>query len=46
MRIKGWLIAVLTVVLGTALVAPAMASHVIKVGGQCDRTGATKVVWS
>jgi len=46
MKVRGWLTAVLTIALVVGLVVPAMASHVIKVGGQCDRTGATKVVWS
>ncbi len=44
MRIKGWMTATLAVVLLTALVMPAMADHVIKIGGQCDRTGPTKNV--
>src|SRR2546429_5266781 len=37
MRIKGWVTAAVAVVLLTALVMPAMADHVIKIGGQCDR---------
>src|SRR5207245_11454275 len=44
MRIKGWVTAAVAVVLLTALVMPAMADHVIKIGGQCDRTGPTKNV--
>src|SRR5438093_758511 len=44
MRIKGWVTAAFAVVLLTALVMPAAADHVIKVGGQCDRTGPTKNV--
>src|SRR5436309_615236 len=44
MRIKGWVTAAFAVVLLTALVMPAMADHVIKIGGQCDRTGPTKNV--
>jgi branched-chain amino acid transport system substrate-binding protein len=45
MRSKGWLAIALAVgvVLGLAA-APADARHAIKVGGQCDRTGATKLI--
>ena len=35
---------VLAVTVACALAGPAAADHVIKVGGQCDRTGATKLV--
>src|SRR2546428_1847716 len=44
MEVRGWLTAVLTIALVVGFVVPAMASHVIRFGGQCDRTGATKVV--
>jgi len=45
MRAKQWLVGVLVLALvGGLAVAPAWADHVIKVGGQCDRTGATKLV--
>jgi branched-chain amino acid transport system substrate-binding protein len=44
MRIREWLTALLTAVIVTALALPALADHVIKVGGQCDRTGPTKTV--
>ncbi len=45
MRAKGWLAIVLTVavVVGLSVVA-ADAKHAIKLGGQCDRTGATKLI--
>jgi branched-chain amino acid transport system substrate-binding protein len=36
-------VAVLALAIGLAVV-PAEATHVIKIGGQCDRTGATKLV--
>ncbi|MBI1846571.1 MAG: ABC transporter substrate-binding protein, partial [Candidatus Rokubacteria bacterium] len=45
MRIKGFVAVVVAAVLLVGLMAvPAMANHVIKIGGQCDRTGATKIV--
>ena len=45
MRLRGcvaWALAAMVLVGLTA--SPATADHVIKVGGQCDRTGATKLV--
>jgi branched-chain amino acid transport system substrate-binding protein len=45
MRARHWLVGVLVLALvGSLGAAPARADHVIKVGGQCDRTGATKLV--
>src|SRR5262245_33035513 len=45
MREMKWLAATLVAVLALALgVGPAAADHTIKVGGQCDRTGITKLV--
>lgn len=45
MRIRGWCAVLLAAVVLVGLAAaPAMADHAIKVGGQCDRTGATKLV--
>lgn len=45
MKSKRWLLGVLVMVLALGLpLAAAQADHVIKVGGQCDRTGATKLV--
>ena len=45
MRPRGWLAIVLAVavVVGLSVVA-ADAKHPIKIGGQCDRTGATKLI--
>jgi branched-chain amino acid transport system substrate-binding protein len=45
MKRYGWVVAVLAVgsLLGLAAL-PADAGHTIKVGGQCDRTGATKLI--
>jgi branched-chain amino acid transport system substrate-binding protein len=44
MRIKGFVAVVAAVLLVGVMVVPAMAGHVIKLGGQCDRTGPTKIV--
>jgi branched-chain amino acid transport system substrate-binding protein len=45
MRAKRWLVAMVAVSLVFGFVAVgAEADHTIKVGGQCDRTGATKLV--
>lgn len=45
MRGKGWVAGTLAaVVLVGGAAGPALADHVIKVGGQCDRTGPTKNV--
>ncbi|MBI4609533.1 MAG: ABC transporter substrate-binding protein [Candidatus Rokubacteria bacterium] len=45
MKAKGWLAVVVIAALVAALsVVAADAKHAIKVGGQCDRTGATKLV--
>jgi len=44
MRLRIGLIGILAVVLVAGLAAPATADHAIKIGGQCDRTGATKLV--
>jgi branched-chain amino acid transport system substrate-binding protein len=45
MRIKGLMAGMLAAVLLLGLgVGPAVADHVIKIGGQCDRTGPTKNV--
>ena len=44
MTLKGSLTALLTIVVATTLATPATANHVIKTGGECDRTGATKNV--
>ena len=45
MKLKGSVAAMLAAVILLGLaVLPAMAGHVIKIGGQCDRTGLTKLV--
>jgi len=44
MRLRIGLIVILTVALATGLAGPVTADHTIKIGGQCDRTGATKLV--
>lgn len=44
MRRNGWIAVVLVLSLALATAVPAAADHPIKVGGQCDRTGATKLV--
>jgi len=45
MRLKGWVAGTLAAVLLLGLaVLPAMAADVIRIGGTCDRTGATKNV--
>ena len=45
MRIKGFVaVMVAAVMLVGGMVVPAVADHVIKIGGQCDRTGPTKNV--
>jgi branched-chain amino acid transport system substrate-binding protein len=46
MRLRSWLVGclVLACVVGVVWVLPAAADHEIVVGGQCDRTGATKTV--
>ena len=45
MKRYGWLVTILVVGIMLGLsAAPADAKHPIKVGGQCDRTGATKLV--
>ena len=44
MRLRIGLIGILALVLVAGLAVPATADHVIKIGGQCDRTGATKLV--
>jgi branched-chain amino acid transport system substrate-binding protein len=44
MRLNGWIATVLVIALALATAVPAAADHVIRVGGQCDRTGATKLV--
>jgi branched-chain amino acid transport system substrate-binding protein len=44
MRLRIGLIGILAVVLVAGLAVPAAADHVIKIGGQCDRTGAVKQI--
>jgi len=44
MRLNGRIATVLVIALVLATAVPAGADHAIKVGGQCDRTGATKLV--
>ena len=44
MRLNRWSAGVLVFAMALATAGPAAADHVIKIGGQCDRTGATKLV--
>jgi branched-chain amino acid transport system substrate-binding protein len=46
MRLRQWLIGTLALglVVDGGVAAPAGADHVIKIGGQCDRTGPTKLI--
>ncbi|HEU4371142.1 MAG TPA: ABC transporter substrate-binding protein [Methylomirabilota bacterium] len=44
MRLRTWSALGVALALVTVMVTPAAADHVIKVGGQCDRTGPTKNV--
>ncbi|MGH7326486.1 MAG: ABC transporter substrate-binding protein [Candidatus Rokuibacteriota bacterium] len=44
MRTKRWLATILTGAVLSVTAVAAEADHAIKVGGQCDRTGATKLI--
>ncbi len=44
MKFSGWCALLVTAAVALAAAAPAMANHVIKIGGECDRTGLTKLV--